>query len=160
RDELQELRAEVTFSACDVSDRTQLQGLLKEIDPDHSLGAVIHCAAVLDDATIESASPEQLDRVFAPKVDGAWQLHELTTELDLTHFVCFSSIAGVIGSAGQGAYAAANCFLDGLAESRRAMGLAASSIAWGPWAEAGGMAGQLDEADRGRLARLGFVPLA
>ncbi|WP_449066481.1 beta-ketoacyl synthase N-terminal-like domain-containing protein, partial [Planomonospora algeriensis] len=92
-----------------------------------------------------------------PKADGAWHLHELTRDLDLSAFVLFSSLAGVLGGPGQGNYAAANAFLDALAEYRSSQGLAGTSLAWGLWRE-GGLA-DLAEADLRRLARSGVDPL-
>jgi acyl transferase domain-containing protein/D-arabinose 1-dehydrogenase-like Zn-dependent alcohol dehydrogenase/ribosomal protein L7/L12 len=157
--ELEELGASVTVAACDVAERVQVEALLAGIDPDHPLGAVIHAAGVLDDGVIEGMSPEQLDRVLTPKVDGAWNLHQLTKDHELSHFTLFSSIAGVLGGAGQGSYAAANSFLDALAQERQAEGLPASSLAWGLWEQGEGMGGTLDEAGKARLARMGLVPL-
>ena len=160
RGRLTELGAEVEIAACDVSDRGRLEALLSSIPAEHPLGAVIHCAAVLDDGLLESMDRERLERAFAPKAEGAWHLHELTAELDLTHFVCFSSIAGILGSPGQANYGAANAFLDALAARRRAQGLPASSIAWGPWLEQSGMAGRLGEAGRARMRRGGIAALS
>ncbi|WP_157195559.1 type I polyketide synthase, partial [Nocardia tenerifensis] len=156
---LRALGAEVDFAACDVGDRSALAKLVAAVPADAPLRAVVHCAGVVDDATTDGQSGERLRRVFAPKADAAWHLHELTRDLDLSAFVLFSSAAGVLGSAGQANYAAANAFLDGLAAARRAQGLAAVSMAWGLWDSEAGMTGALDAADRRRLARTGIVPI-
>ncbi|MFJ6181685.1 SDR family NAD(P)-dependent oxidoreductase [Streptomyces sp. NPDC092295] len=155
RGELVALGAEVTFAACDVADREAVAGLLAG----HRISAVVHTAGVLDDATIGSLTAERIDGVFRPKVDAAWHLHELTRDLDLSAFVLFSSAAGVFGGPGQGNYASANTFLDALAQHRRATGLAATSLAWGLWATASGITGQLDEADVRRITSGGMIPL-
>jgi hypothetical protein len=94
---------------------------------------------------------------MAPKVDGALHLHELTADRKLSFFVLFSSAAAALGAPGQGNYAAANGFLDALAHHRRAQGLAATSLAWGPWQQAGGM---VADADAARLARVGIELLS
>ncbi|MGC1852001.1 MAG: SDR family NAD(P)-dependent oxidoreductase, partial [Solirubrobacterales bacterium] len=156
--ELEELGAQVTIAACDVSDRGALEGLVDSIPAAHPLGAVVHCAGALADALVESLDSRQIDRVFAPKVDAAWNLHELTREAELSAFVLFSSVAGCLGGPGQANYAAANVFLDALAQKRRAEGLPATAIAWGLW-ERAGMASELAEADLARLRRGGFGPL-
>ncbi|RNG08196.1 type I polyketide synthase, partial [Streptomyces botrytidirepellens] len=157
--ELAELGAEVTIAACDAADRQSLETLLGSLPEEHPLGAVVHCAGTLDDGIVTALGPERFDGVLRPKVDAAWNLHLLTRDLDLDAFVLFSSAVGVLGSPGQANYAAANSFLDGLAQHRRACGLPATSLAWGLWDQGGGMAGTLDEQDRARMSRNGLLPM-
>jgi malonyl CoA-acyl carrier protein transacylase len=110
------------------------------------LAGVVHAAGVLDDSVVANLTPERLANVLAPKVDGAWNLHQLTARLPLDFFIMFSSLASVTGSPGQVAYAAANTFLDGLAHYRRARALPAVAVNWGGWAGAG-MAARVAAAD-------------
>ncbi|MFE0838402.1 SDR family NAD(P)-dependent oxidoreductase, partial [Streptomyces sp. NPDC058828] len=158
--ELEELGATVTLAACDVADRKDLDALLASVPGEHPLCAVVHTAGVVDDATLATLTGEQLDAVLRPKVDGAWNLHQATRHLDLDAFVLFSSLAATVGSPGQANYAAANAYLDALAQHRHAHGLPATSLAWGPWGDERGMAGQLGEADAARIGRTGFPPLS
>ncbi|MGO4429349.1 SDR family NAD(P)-dependent oxidoreductase, partial [Streptomyces sp. MCAF7] len=122
--ELTELGAHVTVSACDVGDRTALAALLDSIPKKYPLTAVVHTAGVVRDGTLHTLTPQHLGDVLRSKADAAWYLHELTSHLDLSAFVLYSSVAGLIGGAGQGSYAAANTFLDALAQHRHAQGLA------------------------------------
>jgi acyl transferase domain-containing protein/acyl carrier protein len=160
---LEQLGAEaVRIEACDVADRAQLEALLDSIPAQHPLAGVVHSAAVLADGVLDSLDAERIARVMAPKAEAAWHLHELTKGMDLSHFVLFSSVAGVLGSAAQANYAAASAFLDALAAQRHAEGLAATSLAWGALAvESDLLVGiEVKElAEKIRL-RLGLVPIA
>ncbi|MEV6319181.1 type I polyketide synthase [Streptomyces sp. NPDC051776] len=156
--ELTALGAEVEVAACDVADREAVAALLAGIPEDRPLAAVAHAAGVLDDGVIDALDPQRLARVLRAKVAGARNFHELAGELKA--FVLFSSATGAVGNASQANYAAANAYLDALAEQRRTDGLAATSVAWGPWG-ASGMA--VDGADAeivgARLRRNGMTVL-
>ncbi len=158
RVELAGLGAAVRIIACDVSDREQVARLVASVPSDYPLSAVVHAAGVLDDGVIDSMTPERIDRVLAPKLDGAWHLHELTEDLDLSAFILFSAGAGTIGSPGQSNYAAANAFLDALAAHRRERGLPGVSMVWGLWA--GGLAGEQTAADEARMGHAGLLALS
>jgi acyl transferase domain-containing protein/NADPH:quinone reductase-like Zn-dependent oxidoreductase/acyl carrier protein len=155
-----ELDCHVELAACDVSNRHELAALIHAIPEEHPLTTVVHAAGLLDDGTIETLTPEQVERVMLPKADAAHHLHELTKDRGLSEFVLCSSAAAVVGSPGQANYTAANAFLDALAQVRRAQGLPAVSLAWGLWRDAGGMSGTLDDADVARFGRMGFVALS
>ncbi len=158
--ELTSSGAQVQVVACDAADREALAKVIADIPVQHRLSGVIHAAGVLDDAVVTSLTPARVDAVLRSKVDAAWNLHELTRGLDLSAFVMFSSMAGLVGSAGQANYAAANTFLDGLAMHRRAHGLPAISLGWGLWDQASAMTGGLDSTDRARLGRDGVLALS
>jgi acyl transferase domain-containing protein/acyl carrier protein len=160
REELAQLGAEVTVAACDVAERAQLARVIDSIPEEHPLGAVVHAAAVLDNGLLASLDRKRLAGVMRPKVDGAWHLHELTKGLNLSQFLLFSSVAGVLGAAGQANYAAANVFLDALAAQRRAQGLPAVSMAWGAWMLESNLAVELDQVALSRVKRLGIRPLS
>ncbi|WP_415925783.1 type I polyketide synthase, partial [Streptomyces scabiei] len=158
--ELEAAGANVTVVACDMSKRRAVKKLLAAVPSDAPLTAVVHTAGVLDDGVIASLTQERIGSAFRPKVDAALTLHELTRDMDLSAFVLFSSAAGVIGGPGQGNYSAANAFLDAFAQWRRAQGLPAVSLAWGLWAESGGMIATMSESDQARMGRGGVLPLA
>ncbi|WP_446592265.1 type I polyketide synthase [Streptomyces sp. LARHCF249] len=151
--------AEATVTATDAADRDALAALLAAIPAAHPLRAVVHAAGVIDDGLTGDLTPQRLDTVMRPKVDAAWNLHELTAGLDLTAFVLFSSASTVLDGAGQGNYAAANLFLDALAARRAAAGQVVTSLAWGLWAGGGGMGATLDAAALTRIERLGLDSL-
>ncbi|MFE0464319.1 SDR family NAD(P)-dependent oxidoreductase, partial [Kitasatospora sp. NPDC058965] len=158
--ELAGLGAVVTVTAADLGDPGAVRALVASVPAEHPLTAVVHTAGVLADTVLTALTPERLDEVLRPKAGAARQLHLATQHLDLAAFVLFSSAVGLLGNPGQANYAAANAQLDALAAHRAARGLAAVSLAWGHWAEAGGMAARLGGAERERLAATGLGPLA
>jgi len=158
--ELAAVGAQVQVVACDAADREALAKVIVDIPVQHPLSAVIHAAGVLDDAIVTSLTPERVDAVLRAKVDAAWNLHELTRDMDVSAFVMFSSMAGLVGSSGQANYAAANAFLDALATHRQAHGLPAISLGWGLWDQASNMTGGLATVDFARFARDGIVAMS
>ncbi|WP_367124532.1 type I polyketide synthase [Streptomyces phytohabitans] len=147
--------ARVDLVACDVTDRTSLEGALAGLP---APSAVIHTAGVVSDAAVDTLTPGRLNRVLRPKTDSALLLHELVRDPDC-EFVLFSSVAGLIGNSGQANYASANVVLDSLAQHRRSLGLRAVSLAWGLWESDGGMGSDLSAAELGRIKRAGFTPI-
>jgi len=149
--------AHIQITACDAVDRRALAALLARIPEDSALTGVVHAAAVVDDGVVTALTPQRAEAVLAPKAVAAWNLHELTKDANLALFVLFSSAAGVLGSAGQGSYAAANCFLDALAAYRHSQGLPALSLAWGPWEQRSRITGRLDDTAWRRITRGGIT---
>jgi NADPH:quinone reductase-like Zn-dependent oxidoreductase/acyl carrier protein len=141
--------ADVTVARADVANRAEVARLLEGISAmGRPLRGVFHLAGLLDDALLAQQDRTRFRRVMAPKVDGAWNLHVLTKDQPLDLFVLYSSVASLVGSPGQANYAAANAFLDALAGYRRAQGLPALSLGWGPFSEAGLAAAQANRGSR------------
>lgn len=137
-DQMRQAGVEVVIQSADVSNKTQMKSVFQKIEHNMPpLTGLVHAAGVLDDGSLLNLNKERMKNVLAPKVAGAWNLHEATASLPLDFFVLFSSAVSVLGSPGQGNYAAASAYLDALAYYRRNLGLPALSINWGPWAEVG-----------------------
>lgn len=153
------LGASVEVCACDITDKAALSELIVRIRTTHPpIKGVLHAAAHFDDALITALNTERLNTVLAPKVLGAWNLHTLTKDLPLEHFVLYSSVTTAIGNPAQANYVAANAALEGLAQHRHSQGLPALAIGWGPIADAGYLT--RNEAVKDSLAqRLGKAPL-
>jgi acyl transferase domain-containing protein len=158
--QLEQAGAEVHVISADIAqpnDVTQvLETMASSMPP---LRGIVHAAGVLDDGLLLRQNVERFRSVMAPKMAGAWNLHAATQSLPLDLFICFSSATSLLGAPGQGNYAAANAFMDALAHYRRAQGLAALSINWGPWAEVG-MAAQLGRRERQRMMEQGWEVIA
>jgi len=152
QERLAQLGCAATAVACDAGDRDALAAVLASIDADHPLTAVVHAAGTLDNGMVESFDAARLDGVMRPKAAAARWLDELTVGHDLAAFVLFSSVAATFSHPGQGNYAAANAYLDALAQRRRAAGLPASAVAWGLWGTGSGMATRLSKEDIDVLA--------
>jgi acyl transferase domain-containing protein/NADPH:quinone reductase-like Zn-dependent oxidoreductase/acyl carrier protein len=150
---LQAAGVDVVVVAADVSREEGVAKIFESAGAD--LRGIVHAAGVLDDRTVEQMTGENVERVFGPKAAGAWHLHRHARARDIDFFVLFSSASALIGTPGQGNYGAANAFLDALAHYRRASGLPATSINWGPWADAGMAAGLASDGQQ-RWERLGI----
>jgi len=151
--------AAIAVARADVSREDDVRRVLAAIGGSGApLRGVIHAAGVLDDGALSEQTWPRFEKVMAPKVRGAWLLHELTRNRRLDCFVLFSSTSAVLGAPGQANYAAANAYMDGLAHYRRACGLPALSINWGAWGDVG-MAARLDARERGRMAERGLATI-
>jgi acyl carrier protein len=131
----------VIAPACDVTDAAAVRATLASIEAHMPpLRGIVHAAMVIEDALLRDLEPGQLHRVLAPKIRGAWELHEATRGVALDFFVLYSSATTLFGNPGQAAYVAANMALEALATERRALGLPATCIGWGPIGDAGYLA--------------------
>ncbi|KAI1309561.1 KR domain-containing protein [Xylaria venustula] len=157
--EIEELGAKATIVRGDVADLDTLRSIMKLFTAERPLRGVVHAAGMTDSGVLSFLTPQKCATTFAPKIDGSWNLHQLTKYMDLDLFMMFSSISGVLGLPGLANYAAANSFMDGLAYLRRAQGLPASSVAYGMWA-GDGMANTLASTTRVHLSQLGLGSLA
>ncbi|MBO3459428.1 type I polyketide synthase [Aetokthonos hydrillicola CCALA 1050] len=159
-EELQKAGVQVLVLCGDISQEEDVTKILESIETSlPPLRGIVHAAGVLDDGLMQQMSWERFTQVMAPKVQGAWYLHTLTEHLPLDFFICFSSIASVLGSPGQGNYSAANAFMDALVHYRRGIGLPGLSINWGPWAEKG-MAARLGSQHQNRILAQGFSSIS
>ncbi|NEO53136.1 MAG: SDR family NAD(P)-dependent oxidoreductase [Okeania sp. SIO3B5] len=158
--QLEEKGCQVRVLLGDVAVEAELEKILEQIQTSMpTLKGIIQSAGVLDDGTIQQMNWERFAKVMSPKVIGTWHLHKLTQNLPLDFFVCFSSIASMLGSLGQGNYAAANAFMDALASYRRSQGLSGLAINWGAWASEG-MAARLAVEHQNRMHNSGITEIA
>ncbi len=158
-EQLEAAGASVSVLLGDISTQESVMNILEEISTSlPPLKGVIHAAGVLDDGVLQKMSWEKFMNVMSPKVSGTWYLHELTQNLPLDFFVCFSSMASMLGNFGQGNYAAANGFMDAIAHYRQGQGLPGLSINWGAWATAG-MAARLAREHQNRMHSSGVVAI-
>jgi malonyl CoA-acyl carrier protein transacylase len=155
-EQLEKAGAQILVLSADISTEQDVTTILQRIEPSPwPLKGIVHAAGVLDDDMLQQMNWERFTKVMAPKVAGTWHLHKFTKHLPLDFFVCFSSAASLLGSAGQGNYAAANAFMDALAHHRRGIGLPGLSINWGAWVQ-GGMAARLASHQQHRMETAGF----
>jgi len=157
--QLADVGVEVAVESVDVTQQSALETLLQRTASTMPpLAGIVHAAGALDDGVLTQQTRQRFDTVMTPKVQGAWNLHQLTQDLALDFFVCFSSISAVLGSPGQGNYAAANAYMDALMHYRRGLGLPGTSINWGPWALRGMAA--MKQASQVRMSGHGIKTLS
>ena len=158
--ELEQAGVQVCVYAADFSQSEAVSGVLAEIENTlPALGGVIHAAGIVEDGVLQQQDWDRFARVLSPKMDAAWALHRLTQAMPLDFFVTFSSAAAILGSAGQSSYAAANAFLDSLAQYRHRQAMPSLSVNWGAWDNTG-MTAALSEQDRRRIYQQGFNALS
>jgi acyl transferase domain-containing protein/acyl carrier protein len=158
--EIEDLGARVDVRQADICNPDEVDALVTEFDQkSRPLRGVMHLAGLLDDGLLAGQSWERFSAVMAPKITGAWNLHNATCKRELDFFVLFSSVSSVLGSAGQAGDAAANAFMDALAQYRSARGLPGLSVNWGLW-EGAGMAAAEDDRDQRRMAASGIAPIS
>ncbi|NER47833.1 MAG: alpha/beta fold hydrolase [Symploca sp. SIO1A3] len=157
---LEELGTQVKVLSADISVESDVANILEQIQTSlPPLVGIIHAAGVLDDGVLQQTNWERFTKVMAPKVKGTWNLHKLTQNISLDFFVCFSSISSLLGSPGQGNYAAANAFMDTIVHYRREMGLSGLTINWGAWSESG-MATRLASQHQNRMKTAGISSIS
>ncbi|NEP05484.1 MAG: SDR family NAD(P)-dependent oxidoreductase, partial [Okeania sp. SIO4D6] len=158
-EELEAEGASISVLLGDISTQESVRKILEEISTSlPPLKGIIHAAGVLDDGVLQKMTWEKFTKVMEPKVSGTWYLHQLTQDLPLDFFVCFSSMASMLGNYGQGNYAAANGFMDAIAHYRQGQGLPGLSINWGAWATAG-MAARLAKEHQNRMQSSGVMAI-
>lgn len=157
--ELAKLGAKATIISGNVADLDSLRSIMQIFTVDRPLRGVIYAAGAVDSGILSSLTSRKCATTFASKVDGLWNLHQLTKDMDLDLFMMFSSISGTMGLPGLGNYAAANSFVDVLAYLRQAQGLPATSVAYGTWS-GDGMGVTLVSTTRAHLSQLGLGFLA
>jgi myxalamid-type polyketide synthase MxaB len=152
---MEETGAVVTVARADVARYEDLQSVFSKINANGApLRGIIHAAGIIDDGILEQMDWQKFEKVLAPKVQGAWLLHQLSQDLPLDFFIMFSSITSIFGTPGQCNYAAANAFMDALAHLRRSESRKSLSINWGPWSEIG-MAAAVQDQDHERWSAFG-----
>ncbi|MCP4347108.1 MAG: SDR family NAD(P)-dependent oxidoreductase [Desulfobacterales bacterium] len=158
-EQLEKAGAKVIVAKADVADEKDAAGLVEDIRNSFPpLRGIIHAAGILDDGVLSEQNWERFTQVMSPKIKGTWNLHTMTKDIPLDFFICFSSAASLLGSPGQGNYAAANAFMDAFAHYRRGLGLPCLSINWGPWDD-GGMATGMDSRHKARMIARGMTPI-
>jgi acyl carrier protein len=157
-DALKQAGAQMITAQIDVAKVESVANLLAEIRTAMPpLKGIIHAAGVLADSTLAQMDNERFYAALRPKINGAWNLHAQTLAEPLDFFVLFSSVAAVLGTTGQGNYAAGNAFLDALAQHRRVLGKPAMSINWGSWSQVGLAAAQANRGERLEARGLGSI---